>query len=64
MCPKYNKWNIEKNNEKMDKKKLRNITNKIIIHTFIDIINREQIDLIIEEQKPSHSGLVDDSMFD
>ena len=23
----------------MDKKKLRNITNKIIIHTFIDIIN-------------------------
>ena len=28
---------------------------------FVDIINREQIDLIIEEQKLSHSGLVDDS---
>ena len=28
---------------------------------FIDIINREKIDLIIDEQKLSHSGLIDDS---
>jgi len=28
---------------------------------FIDIINREKIDIIIDEQKLSHSGLIDDS---
>ena len=38
----------------------RLITDKDLME-FIDIINRDQIDLIIDEQKLSHSGLVDES---